>query len=76
MVIEDGCDPLLRELIAQRSQASDFGNARGIRNLVEQMLTLRNLRIAPMLSDMSMTPEQRNAMLLTVKTEDVQAMLA
>ena len=76
MVLEEGCDPLLRELIAQRAQASDFGNARGIRNLVDQLIGLRNLRIAPLLSDLSMSQEQRNEMLLTVGMQDVQAMLA
>ena len=76
MMLEDGCDPLLRTLIAQRSQASDFGNARGIRNLVDQLISRRNLRIAPLLSDMHMTQEQRNEMLRTVSIQDVQAMLA
>ncbi|MBQ9905551.1 MAG: AAA family ATPase [Oscillospiraceae bacterium] len=76
MVLEDGCDPLLRTLIAQRAEAADFGNARGIRNLVEQLISRRNLRIAPLLSDMSMSPEQRNEMLLTVRLQDIRAMLA
>lgn len=76
MKLEEGCDPLLQTLIAQRSQAADFGNARGIRNLVDQLIIRRNLRIAPRLSDFNMTQEQRNEMLVTVKAEDVQAMLA
>ena len=76
LVLEEGCDPYLQMLIAQRAQASDFGNARGIRNLVDQLVSIRNLRIAPLLSDMSMTQEQRNEMLVTVRMQDVQAMLA
>ena len=63
MKFEEGCDPYLQQLIARYSQASDFGNARGIRNLVDKILSSRNLRIAPMLSDMSMTKEQRSEML-------------
>ena len=75
MKFEEGCDPYLQQLIAHNSQASDFGNARGIRNLVDKILSSRNLRIAPMLSDMSMTKEQRSEMLRTVTAHDIQTLL-
>ena len=75
MKFEEGCDPYLQQLIARYSQASDFGNARGIRNLVDKILSSRNLRIAPMLSDMSMTKEQRSEMLRTVTAHDIQTLL-
>lgn len=41
-------EPLAAELIGRYSGASDFGNARGVRNLVDKLTEQRNVRIAGM----------------------------
>lgn len=48
-LLPDGVE-LARRLIAERSQARGFGNARGVRNLAERVLDVHNARIGELLS--------------------------
>jgi len=46
LIIEDGIEPDIVELIKKVSDQPDFGNARGIRNTVERIIEQKNARIA------------------------------
>ena len=43
--IENGLDKKIRELIATKSKEQNFGNARGVRNLVETVISMQAVRI-------------------------------
>lgn len=58
----------IRTIIAQRSQAKDFGNARGVRNIAEHIIETHNTRIGAILSQ-GETPE--DAMYVTILPEDI-----
>lgn len=49
LTLSDDCIEPLADLILERSQAKDFGNARGVRNLLEQIEKKKNSRIAALL---------------------------
>lgn len=42
----DGIEETVNHLLAQKSNAKDFGNARGVRNVVDKVIEARNSRIA------------------------------
>lgn len=48
LVLEDGMDSKIISLIQTVSKQSDFGNARGIRNVLDKICEQRNVRIAEM----------------------------
>lgn len=50
-VLADGLDDALSQLLMRKSQASDFGNARGVRNVLEKVVENRNSRIAAMIRE-------------------------
>ena len=65
--MSDELDDCARAMIAKYSKASDFGNARGVRNLVDKLLEQKNVRIADMMrSGHKLTTEE----LQTITAED------
>lgn len=46
LLLAEDCQQPLEALMARRSQCGDFGNARGVRNLLDQAETQKNSRIA------------------------------
>lgn len=44
--LDTGTEELLYPLIAAKSQVKDFGNARGVRNLVEDVIEIQNARLS------------------------------
>lgn len=49
LVLQPDAEEPVRELIAERSSAKGFGNARGVRNLAEKVLEAHNVRIGDIL---------------------------
>ncbi len=68
-LLAEDTDEIITKLIAEKSRKSDFGNARGVRNLVDKVFEQRSMRIAGMLND-GKTPSQEE--LQTVVTEDIE----
>lgn len=65
-------DDKIVKLLEKYSGASDFGNARGVRNLVDRISEQRNVRIAQMFST-GRKPSQEE--LQTVLAEDIECFL-
>ncbi len=57
------------QLIAERSQARSFGNARGVRNIAEKILEMHKARIGEMLSEGRLPADKE---FITVTLEDFQ----
>ena len=51
MNLEDGSDAILENLLSIQSKQPDFGNARGVRNLFEEVLESQNERIMQELAE-------------------------
>lgn len=70
LVLEDGVLDDARMLIEQSMKAEkDFGNARGVRNIAEEIIRHKNTRIAPYLDN---PDEVSMEVLTTIKREDVK----
>ncbi len=54
-------DDLVRSVITKQSMAPDFGNARGIRNILDKVIEQRNIRIADMIRN-GRQPEEEEYM--------------
>lgn len=67
MKLSENLDEKLLTYIEGESKAQDFGNARGIRNLIDKTCEKRNLRIATLLNDGKEVSEEELQML---KEED------
>lgn len=57
-----------RQLIAEKSRERDFGNARGVRNLVDAMIKRQNSRISQMLSNRISVPDEAFG---SIEAEDI-----
>lgn len=72
MIMAEELDCYVRAMIVKYAKASDFGNARGVRNLVDKLSEQRNVRIANILkSGRKPTTEE----LQTVLEEDLKYFL-
>ena len=72
LILADDLDDILYELIGKYSRKSDFGNARGVRNLVDKIYEQHSYRISSAFSEgRTPTPEE----LQTVTSEDVEPLL-
>ena len=70
--MSDELDDKVVALISKYSKTSDFGNARGVRNLVDKIAEQRSVRISDIfLEGRTPTPEE----LQTVIEEDIQQLL-
>lgn len=69
MTLSGDAEKPLRELITRRSAAPNFGNGRGVRNLMEDILEENNMRLAKMLQ----SGEEPD--FATVEKEDIYAVL-
>lgn len=45
LMLDSSAEPIIRQIIGQRASASDFGNARGVRNLTQEIMENQNLRL-------------------------------
>lgn len=73
LYLEEGCDDLLAELIGKkRSETRDFGNARGIRNLVELLKKVVDNRIVEMMNRGDQISDDD---IVTIRREDIEACL-
>ncbi len=70
--LEDGAEDMVISLLERHSTATDFGNARGVRNLVEKIKEQKNLRIMALLEQ---GVEPSKELLLTITTEDINALM-
>ena len=69
MRLDTGTEELLLPLITVKSQVKDFGNARGVRNLVEDVIEIQNAR----LSMLNKAGEELTAdQYITICVEDLQ----
>ena len=73
--LADGIEEAVTELIAKKAAAKDFGNARGVRNIADDLIKVKNVRILPMLGDGSMTNEEKKALLTTITADDVNMLI-
>lgn len=72
LLMSDELDDKVVALISKYSKTSDFGNARGVRNLVDKLAEQRSVRISDIfLEGRTPTPEE----LQTVIEEDIQQLL-
>ena len=72
LLLADNLDKCIMDLIELVSMEADFGNARGIRNLVDKVVEQRNVRIAELFKmGHKVTPEE----LQTITEEDIQYFL-
>lgn len=72
MHLEEGTDKILHQLIDTKSRTSDFGNARGVRNLVDDIKEAQNARLTELRSrGKKLTPDQY----MTICKEDLQQLL-
>ncbi|MCR5374514.1 MAG: AAA family ATPase, partial [Lachnospiraceae bacterium] len=69
---EEGLDELISSIIEKASKAPDFGNARGVRKLVEKLEQIQNGRIAPMIGD---GDEISDDMIVTVNKDDLMMLI-
>lgn len=68
--LADEAETKLKTLILAKSMMPDFGNARGVRNLVDGFIRKQNVRMATLLTS---SPEQvTNDMLITISIEDIE----
>lgn len=71
--LADGCGELLRDYIAAGRSSRSFGNARGIRNLVDQLIETQSLRLAGELERTgSFSPDAYR----TITSEDISKVMA
>ena len=68
LFLEHGALERVRELIAQKYSEKDFGNARGVRNILQRVIRNKNNRIAGKLSLGAKMDEED---FLTIKEEDI-----
>lgn len=68
-VLQAEAEEPVQRLIAERSQEGGFGNARGVRNIVEKIIERHNDRIGEMLSEGGNPSDEE---LITITTEDFQ----
>ncbi|MCR4653071.1 MAG: AAA family ATPase [Eubacterium sp.] len=68
----DGTEELIVRLIEEYAGTNDFGNARGVRNLVDKVFEQRSMRIADILNE-GRTPSQEE--LQRVLPEDIEPLL-
>ena len=68
-VLEEGAEPTAREYLAEKSKGRDFGNARGVRNIVDKVIENRNVRLARMMREHI---ELDKDMVSTITREDFQ----
>ena len=76
MIKKNGCmlekeelKETLGELIEKHYGKKDFGNARGVRNLIEAVLRRQNVRIASLLQEDG--SKVTNEMLVTIMEQDI-----
>ncbi|MBQ9540844.1 AAA family ATPase [Ruminococcus sp.] len=73
---EDGIDGLLTELLAQKSAAADFGNARGVRNVAGALKSKKDMRAIEYLDSHQITDmAETERLLTTITAEDVMALM-
>ena len=72
LLMDSSLEPLALQLIAKHSGKADFGNARGVRNLVDKVSEQRNVRIARLFTP-GHTPTKEE--LQTVIQEDLEYFL-
>ena len=72
LIMDSALEPLALQLIAKHSSKADFGNARGVRNLVDKISEQRNVRIARLFTP-GHTPTKEE--LQTVIQEDLEYFL-
>ena len=73
--LADGTEDAVTELIVRKSAAKDFGNARGVRNIADDLIKIKNDRIMPMFNSVSMTDEEQKTLLATITADDVNALI-
>lgn len=72
MCLEENIENLLYQLVETKSKVPDFGNARGVRNLVEDVTEALNIRLQKLQGDgVDLTAEQYR----TICKEDLQQIL-
>lgn len=70
MGIEEGCEKTVTNYIRSKASRKDFGNARGVRNLVDKVLECQNMRLMDMKAGGEMPAAQNFIM---IKKEDMLA---
>lgn len=65
MQLENGIDELLHNFIQSKSKAKDFGNARGVRNVYEDVIDLLNERLEKTGLNNKLNKKQYNTILAT-----------
>ena len=73
LILEDGGMDAVKTLIAdKRKNRKDFGNARGVRNLLEDIEKKKDSRLITLLDKQNacLSPEE----LMTIQVEDIVAM--
>ena len=77
--LEDSCDELLYKIFQKRSSQEDFGNARGARNLFEEMQRERVGSVVALVekieNERPLAKEEKAKILLTVKKEHLKVLL-
>ena len=69
LILADGMDERIKKMIMLSAKEADFGNARGIRNIVDKVTEQRSLRLAEIVqSGKELTQEE----LCTIVEEDIQ----
>lgn len=71
--LEVGCEELMRNYIANKRSARNFGNARGIRNLTDRLIEIQNLRLV---EEMERTGAFSPQAYRTIKREDLEQVAA
>ena len=72
LCLSESLDPIASELIEQYSGASDFGNARGVRNLCDKLRRVQNTRLANSGMDLESIPSE---VLEAITAEDIRALM-
>ena len=67
--IDEKGEEALRGALLRESLMKDFGNARGVRNLIDKIARNQNVRMAGLLSSNSQVTDDE---LLTVIAEDIE----
>lgn len=71
-ILDKDTNRLVEELIKQESQGKDFGNARGVRNLIERIIEAQNQRLA---DQMVLGIEPGKNDFAIVRKKDIEAVL-
>ena len=69
LLLSQEAEEALRASLLRNSMMEDFGNARGVRNIVDAIYRKQNVRVAKLLS--SSDTEISNEALLTILPEDI-----